>query len=332
MWQRRLAQLEIDLGTLGYPQRVVAGLGHLAKQAAHLPGRLQVVLLALELEPLRVVDGGPGLHAQQGVVGNRVLAPAVVAVVGGEQRGADGAGDLDESRVGAVLGGDAVVLDLDEEVLLAEDVLQAPGKARGQVEVLGQERLGDDAAETSGRGDEAVVVVLEQLPVDAGLVVGEHRQVVIELLAPFPLASRVVDAASADRPLEAGLRSHVGLGADDGRYPALVALLVEIEDAVHVAVVGDREGRLAVLDGGLYEIFDPGGPVEHRVLGVGVQVHERRATAFCALASYDHCSPTPCPQASSTACGRTTSLSLALTHVSARGVPREGPGGPARAP
>ena len=69
--QLRLAELDLDVGPLGDPERVVARLGHLGEQGPHLGRRLQVVLVAVELEALRVVDGAAGLHAQQGVVGDR---------------------------------------------------------------------------------------------------------------------------------------------------------------------------------------------------------------------------------------------------------------------
>ncbi len=150
----------------------------------------------------------------------------------------------------------------------------------------------------------------------------EDRQVVVELLAPLAFAARVVDAAPPHRALVTGLSRHVGLGADDGRDPALAAFLVEVENAVHVPVVGDRQRGLTVGDRGLDEVPDPGGPVEHRVLRVGVQVDEGRAASRCAIGCLDHRLPTPCPQAPSTACGRTTSLSLALGHDSARAVLR----------
>ena len=306
------------------PQRVVAGDRQLGEEPAHLLRALQVVLLTLELEAFRVVDGGAGLHAQEGVVSHGVPAPAVVAVVGGDKWRTDRLGDADEPRIGLALGRDAVVLQLDEEVVLAEDVLQPAREDGGAVEVLGEQRLGNDPAEAARRRDETLVVSLQQLPVDAGLVVvplevggrreldeiavalrrlGENGQVVVELLAPLALAPRVVDATPAHRALRAGLGGHVGLGPDDGRDLALAALLVEVEDPVHVAVVGDGKGGLAVRDRGGDELADPGGSVEHRVLGVGVQVDEGCAVSRCALA-LDHHSPTPCPQAPSTACGR----------------------------
>ena len=145
---------------------------------------------------------------------------------------------------------------------------------------------------------------------------------IVELLAPLALAARVVDAAPPDRALVTGLRGHVGLGADDRRDAAFAALLVEVEDAVHVAVIGDRQSGLAVGHRGGDQVADPRRSVEHRVLGVGVQVHERRATVCCAPGRLGHCLPTPCPQARSTACGRTTTLSLALAHDSAPVAPR----------
>jgi hypothetical protein len=70
------------------------------------------------------------------------------------------------------------------------------------------------------------------------------------------------------------LVGHVELTADDRLDPGLVALLVEVQDAVHVAVVGDAHGRLSVLDGGRDHVADPGGAVEHRVLGVLMQMDE----------------------------------------------------------
>ncbi len=56
--------------------------------------------------------------------------------------------------------------------------------------------------------------------------------------------------------------------------PCGPAGLVEVEDPVHVPVVGDPDRRLAVGHGGSDDLGDPGRAVEHRVLGVHVQVGE----------------------------------------------------------
>ena len=82
-----------------------------------------------------------------------------------------------------------------------------------------------------------------------------------------------------------------------GLIPALAAGGVEVEDAVHVAVVGDAERRLPVGHRRLHQVLDPGGPVEHRELGVGVQVGER-----------------PCDQRAGTFLGVTSPLAAAVLH------------------
>ena len=129
------------------------------------------MLFAVEFEPLGVGDQGTGLDAQQRIVGDAVLAVGVVAVVGGEQGGADALRDLDEGGVGLVLFGEAVVLDLHEEVAFAEDVLETAGQHLGLGLIVGQEGLEHDASQAAGGGDEALGMALEELPVEPGLVV-----------------------------------------------------------------------------------------------------------------------------------------------------------------
>ncbi len=270
------------------------------------------MLLAVELEAVRVVAGRPGLHAQEGIVRLGVRAAAVVAVVRGDERGAKGAGDLDELRVGAVLVGQPVILQLDEQVVATEDVLQPAGELAGAGLLVGQQGLQDDAAEAPGRGDQADVMGLQHLPVDPGLVVvalqvggrgeldevavagvrlGQQGEVVVELLPTGVVPARVVHAAASNRPLIARVGSHVGLCADDRRDAPLAALLVEVEDPVHVSVVCDGERWLPVGDGCGHDVPDPRGAVEHRVFGVGVQMSER-----CRSLLVIHCAVTPCPQ------------------------------------
>ena len=265
--QARLAELDLHVGPLGDQQRVVARLGHVPEEMAHLRRRLEVVLGAVELEPVRVRQQRTGLDAQQRVVRYRVLAVRVVAVVRGEQRRVEAPGDLDQLRVGPLLLGEAVVLQLDEEVVAAEDVLEPAGPPLRLRLVARQQRLEDHPAQTSGGGDEPGVMALEELPVEPGLVVvalevgrrgqlhqvavaldrlGQEGQVVVELLPALDVAARVVDPPPPHRPLVARLAGHVGLGTDDRHDPLVPAGLVEVQDPVHVPVVRDAERRLTV--------------------------------------------------------------------------------------
>ena len=294
--QAGLAQLELDVGPLGDEQRRVARRLDLPEEVAHLGSALEVVLVGVEAEAVDVGEQRPGLDAQQRVVRLGVGAVGVVAVVRCQQGRADLRGDLDELGVGPGLLGQAVVLELDEEVVLAEDLLEPTCPLERLGLVAGQQGLEDHAAQAARGGDQALVVGLEQLPVDPGLVVvalevrrrGEleqvlvalrrlrdQRQVVVELVAAVGVPAGVVDLAPAHRSLVARLARHVGLGPDDRVDAGVLAGLVEVEDPVHVAVVGDPERRHAVLDRGIDEVLDPRRTIEHRVLGVGVQMRER---------------------------------------------------------
>ena len=214
----------------------------------------------------------------------RVVLVRVVAVVRREQRRLELARDVEQRADDAHVVVDAVVLQLDEEVVAAEDVLEARrGFERGLVLVAGEDELRHEAAEASGRRGDALVVALEQLPVAAGLVVvavevrgardldevavalvrlGEHREVEDLVLGPL-------------RPVEARRVGEVALHAEH-RLDARVARRLYIgSDAVHVAVVGDADRGLTVGRDGRDDLADPRRTVEHRVLGVEVQVDER---------------------------------------------------------
>ena len=123
----RFAELDLDIAAFGDPQRVVARFGDLAEESAHLAGGLDVVAVAVELEAIGVAEQRSGLHAQQGVVGLGVVLMGVVRVVRGEDRRLDLASDLEQLRVSGALLGDALILQLDEEVVAPEDVLETSG-------------------------------------------------------------------------------------------------------------------------------------------------------------------------------------------------------------
>ena len=291
-----LTEVDLDVGPLRDPQRVVTRLGDLREEGAHFDRGLQVVLGPGELEPIGLVDLGVGLHAQQRVVGLGVTAQRVMAVVRGEQRGIEGPGDLDQLRVGALLFDEPVVLHLDEQVIPTEDVLQARRGVERPLLVAVEETLQDVTAEAPGGRDDPLVVVGEDLPVHlrllvvalevraageldevavSGAVLGQRSEVVVGLAPALDLATGVVDLAPAShRSLGAVLERLVQLGADDRHQPGVACRLVHRQHAVHVPVIGDPDRGLAVRGRGGDDLADPRGTVEHRVLGVHVQVGE----------------------------------------------------------
>ena len=108
----------VGLHPLGDQQRGVARAGDLrVPQRPHLGGGLEVVAVAVELEAGGIRQRLAGLHAQQRLVVVRGLAGDVVAVVGGQRRDAELAADLEQALTDPALDVEAVVHQLEEEVV-----------------------------------------------------------------------------------------------------------------------------------------------------------------------------------------------------------------------
>ena len=171
MREARPAELDLDEARSAIQSVLSQASGSSENSAPHLGGRLQVVLFAVELEPVRVVTRRPGLHAKEGVVSFGVRAAAVMAVVRRHERGVEGAGDLDELWVRAALIGEPVILQLDEELSRPKMSCRRPASSERSRRVVPQQRLqrrphqGNRSLRSDPRG------ALEQLPVDSGLVV-----------------------------------------------------------------------------------------------------------------------------------------------------------------
>ena len=176
-----------------------------------------------------------------------------------------------------------VGLELDEEVVPAEDLAVGLCDELGLLPVRGGEGRGDLAAEAGAGGDDPLAVGSEDFLVDARLVVeavdvsrgGELQEVLIpdavlgqeEQVVPAVLGAGVAAVATV-----AG--SHVGLEADDGLHPGFDALVVELDRAEEGAVVGDGDRRHAKLFGAGGQVRAAAGAVQQRILAVDVQVDE----------------------------------------------------------
>ena len=96
----------------------------------------------------------------------------VVQVVGDDQRQADLGRQAQQLLVEPALLGQAVVLELEEEAVLAEDVARtAPATLARRLPVVDLERPRDLAVEARRQADQALAVLGEVVAVDARLVV-----------------------------------------------------------------------------------------------------------------------------------------------------------------
>ena len=154
--------------------------------------------------------------------------------------------DADQARVDDVLLGHAVAHHFDVEPV-AEDVDVGLGVLdRGRVVVF-EQRRGDHARHAAREHDQAVVVLGQQIQVDARLVIVAFEKALGDQRGEVPVADQVGRQQRdvglfADRAVEAAARGDVGLAADDRGQAGVPGGVVELHGAVHHAVVGQRDG------------------------------------------------------------------------------------------
>jgi hypothetical protein len=266
-------------------ERRVQRVTMVGERRPHLRGGLHEELVGLEPEATRVGQLRPGLDAQQRVMRRDVVGARVVRVVGDDRAQAELTRQPLEHRPHAALLGDAVVLQLDEVAVGTEQVTEVPHDPSCCVLVATQEMLVDLRPEAAGEHDESLVMLGEQLHVDArlvpvalevgpagerhqvavaGVVLGEHGQVVRPLLAVG--AAALLVAARSDRLIQ--------LRAEDRVQAPLRGRTVELDETEQHPMVGDRDAGLPIPLDRVQQVVDTRSAVEHRVLGVDVQVHE----------------------------------------------------------
>jgi hypothetical protein len=226
---------------------------------------------------VRVLERVARLDAEQRLVGLRVFVTEVVDIPGRNQRQPGLPRELRQGRVDPRLDLEAGVLHLDVGRVAAEDLCEAVEIAARVVAAVLLEGLADTTREAARERDQSLRVALEQLPVDARLVV-----VALEVAGRGELDQVAVAGVVLGQQREVGVALPLGppvLGdvelATQDRLDALLAsLLVELDRAGERPVIGERDRRHLELGGPLRERRDPTRPVEDRVLRVDVQMDE----------------------------------------------------------
>ena len=246
----------------------------------HLLGRLEVELVRPEAPAIRVLQRVARLDAEERVVTRRVRGLEVVDVAGRDKGQPEALGETGQPVEGRLLGLEPDVLQLDVRRVPAEDLRQPVELRERVVLAMLRERPRDAAGEAPGQCDQPRRVPLEQLPVDARLVV-----VALEVAERAELhevrIARVVGGQEREMRVPLGLDAavvdDVHLAAEDRLDALRVRRLVEVDRARHRAVVGERDGGHLEARRLLRERRDPAGSVEDRVFRVDVQVDERSA-------------------------------------------------------
>ncbi len=247
----------------------------------HLVGAADIELLGLEPHPCGVVDGLARVNAEQHIVRGRVGAGEIMGVAGRDHRQPHPSRDVERSFGALLLNPDPVVLDLDEEPVLAEHPLIPGAEPLGVVRSLVKDIIGKLRGGTARQADQTLGVPLENLLVDPRLVIesfeerqgrqphqvaesrpilGQKREVKRMLLAR--------DAAAA--PFGSSSRGDVRLEPHDRQDPGRLRLAQQLDGAIQVAVVRERHGRHAQVLGALHQVWNLAGTVQEAVMTMAV--------------------------------------------------------------
>ncbi len=177
-----------------------------------------------------------------------------------------------------------VFLKLQIETLVVENLGHLLGPLPGQIHLLVENQRRDFAAKTGGHGDQPLVVLAQQIPVDPGLVVealavGDRYQVAeVAVAGQVHAQQHQVSRGLGGNPgvafFKARAGGHVDLAADDRLDPRGHGLGVELDGAEHVAVIGYGNRRHFTVLGPLDQVGDLDGAVKQAVLAVQMQVYE----------------------------------------------------------
>ena len=275
--QQDPAELDLDVAALGDLERAPHRVFVAGEVERHLFRRLEVEVVGLELPVVRVLERVARLDAEERLVRARVGVAEVVDVAGGDGRQLQLLRKLDELRQDARLHLEVRVLQLDVDVVPPERLVSRSSSASASVARLSSSALQTRPLRQPDRAIRPLRVLLEELPVDARLVV-----VALEVAERGELDQVRVALVVGGEQREVGVPLLVGetvvrdvdLAPDDRLDPGVARALPELHGARHRAVVGEADGRHLELRGPLDEAVDPAGAVENRVFGVDVEVDE----------------------------------------------------------
>ncbi len=120
--QMQTGIVEFRLDPIGDPQRVLDRLRMRGEDAAHLVGTLDVEIVGVELHSALVAESLTGADAQKDFVREGVVLLEIVRVVRPHQLQPDLFAEAGHHRNDFLLIGNAVVLDLQEKILGAQDL------------------------------------------------------------------------------------------------------------------------------------------------------------------------------------------------------------------
>ena len=235
---------------------VFNGLRRIGEQSPHFLLGLTVVLSSLVAHPVLIRHLLAGLDAQKDIMGLLILGKGIVDIVGGHQLKARVPAHAHKALVYQLLVRQAVVLELQEEVVLSENIhilfrcpdcllIHSPGQAALHL-----------PCQTGAEGNDSLMVGPQHLIVHPGFIVKSvHKplghnfhQVFITFVVLCQQHQVVITVLTAYRlPVKAGARSHIDLASQYGLDAGLPGSFIKINDSIHHAMVRDSHAVHAKL-------------------------------------------------------------------------------------
>ena len=139
-------------------------------------GRLEIKLVGGKLHAVRVAHRLAGLDAEQDFLRVSVVVMQVVAIVGGNEGNTGFSRKPDQIAIHSLFDFKTLILNLEKEILLAEDVAKLVGVLAGLIEALLDDVFSDRAAQARGQRNQSLAVLREKFVIDPGLVVKAFQE------------------------------------------------------------------------------------------------------------------------------------------------------------
>ena len=282
-----LAEGEFQLAAVRDALGVLHRVGIAGEQRLHLLRGAQIEVAGLIAHAVLIIHGLAGLDAQQNIVALGVLFAQIVGVVGAHQGDARLVVDAQQGAVHGGLVGNAVILQFQIEIALSENALHFQSVGLRALVIAVHDAAGDLTGQAGAQADQALAVLPQQVQVDAGLDVkaldiglGHHiGQVAIARLVAAQQHQMAGLGIKLVLLVETGAAGHIHLAADDGMDALRLTGAVEIDGAVHGAVVRDGAGSLPHLFDQFGQVTDAAGAVQQAIFRMDVKVSKRHHCA-----------------------------------------------------
>ena len=232
--QLGVTKFKIKVAAPGDLLRVLQRLGHGSKGLCHLRLTFKVELIRVELQPGVLPQHMVGGNADQHLLNFGILPAHIVHIVGGYQGNTRLPTQAQQSGVHRLLFRNTVVLQFQIVMFRTKQVAVPQGGLLRLVIIPLQQRLGNFPGQAGRQANQALMVLLQQIAVNARLKIKALRialrnhgnQVFVALFVLTQQNQVIISLILYPFPIVPGARRHIHFAADNGAYPLPLARLI----------------------------------------------------------------------------------------------------------